>query len=125
MGRSIFYREDYQASRVISEQVGTDSYHLLHMNENISVYYADPAMWGRQSTDTMITTVADIYRDNGLVLTKGDNCINGKRKIDNMLCMAPDGAPKLLIVDKRTNLIRQMQSLQRDPKNPEDVMKWN
>jgi hypothetical protein len=37
--------------------------------------------------------------------------------------MAPDGAPKLLIVDKCTNLIRQMQSLQRDPKNPEDVMK--
>jgi phage terminase large subunit len=123
MGRSIFYREDYQASCVISEQVAR-ILSLTPYDENISVYYADPAMWGRQSTDTMITTVADIYRDNGLVLTKGDNQrINGKRKIDNMLCMAPDGAPKLLIVDKCTNLIRQMQSLQRDPKNPEDVMK--
>lgn len=121
MGRVTVYREDYGSGYPAGSQ--TDRIlALTPKGERIAITYADPAMWGKQSTDSTITTVASIYADHGLTITKGDNThVNGKRKIDNLLQTKPDGLPGLLVTQDCKNFINQMFNLIYSDKNPEDI----
>jgi len=121
MGRVTIYREDYgsgypagtQADRILS---------LTPAGERIAITYADPAMWGKTSTEETITSVATIYQDRGLIITKGDNShVNGKRKVDNLLNIKPDGLPGLLIVKDCEHIIDQLFNLTYDDKRPDDI----
>jgi phage terminase large subunit len=120
-GRVIVYREDYgsgypagaQADRIMS---------MTSSGERIAITYSDPAMFGKTSTADTITSVASIYQDRGLILTRGDNDhVNGKRKVDNLLAIKPDGKPGLLVTQNCTNFIRQMINLITDEKRPDDI----
>jgi phage terminase large subunit len=67
-------------------------------------------------------TSADEYRDQGVLLWEADNDrINGKKKIDQVLSLLPDGKPGLVIFRNCVNLIRTIPKLARSSSNPEDV----
>jgi len=120
-GRVIVYREDYGSGY----PAGTQADRIMSMTssgERIAITYSDPAMFGKTSTADTITSVASIYQDRGLILTRGDNDhVNGKRKVDNLLAIKPDGKPGLLVTQSCTNFTRQMINLITDEKRPDDI----
>lgn len=90
--------------------------------ENITIHYADPALWATKNKDDVVYSTADEYRKYGVFLTKADNDrLSGKRKINNALADLPDGLPSLQIFSTCPNIIEQLSSLAGDPHNPEDV----
>jgi len=109
-----------QASMVydlINEYRALMGYENLHFT-----LYADPSMWGKKVTRDIVTSAADTYESVGVMLTKGDNDrLNGKRKIDSLLGLLPDGLPGLQIMRKCRNLIRTFPLLIYDKDHPEDV----
>jgi hypothetical protein len=93
--------------------------------EDISITYASPDMWSRRSDDKgKVTTPADNYLAEGVLLTRADNDrINGKRKLHSLLADLPDGKPGLQIFSTCTGLIDCMAAMITDPHNPEDALK--
>lgn len=120
-GRVIIYRELYEkelADNIQARKIVDNT----TLDERISVSYADPALWQRKEVKGIISSTADEYRDNGVVLTRGDNDrLSGKRKIDRLLMDLPDGRPGLLITSDCPNLIREMENLVYSKSRPEDV----
>jgi phage terminase large subunit len=115
------YRELYKTGIVVPNQARLIR-EVTPGNENISHTFADPSMWARSTVDDDITSTADKYAENGVILTKADNDrLSGKRKVDEMLSDSPDGKPYLQIVESCTNLIRTMPLLPTSESNPEDV----
>ena len=91
-------------------------------NESISFTYADPSMWTKKQIDNVVTSTADEYRSYGVPLTKADNDrLSGKRKVDEMLDLLPDGEPGLQVFPICVNLIRTLPALTYDEHQPEDV----
>lgn len=119
--RIIVYREAYQANLTVPQQARM----ILDMtppNEKISITYADPSMWAKNTVREQITSTADEYRNNGVFLTPADNDrLSGKRKIDELLADMADGEPGIQIRENCENLIRTFPALTRDEKNPEDI----
>lgn len=69
-------------------------------------------------------SIADSYRKAGLAVRQADNRrIDGWTRLDARLKVRPDGFPRLIIHPSCTELIRTLPAQQRDPKNPEDVIK--
>jgi len=94
--------------------------------ERIWFTYASPDMWAKKTVKDIITTSADEYMDEGVMLTKADNDrLSGKRKIDRLLADGPDGKPLLQVFSTCTSLIGTMPLLVRDEKRPEDVLKMD
>jgi hypothetical protein len=90
--------------------------------ENVRAAYADPSMWARKNMDDQVSTTADEYRKEKVILTRADNDrISGKRKIDRLLGDMMDGKPGLQIVSTCRNLIRTLPSLPLDENRVEDV----
>ena len=119
--RIYIYREAYKAGLTTTQQAQLIN-DMTPTTEKIAFTFADPAMWAKNNRKGEVYSVSDEYREEGIVLTKADNDrINGKRKIDNALSLAPDGLPALQIFDHCDNIIEQLSTLARDERNPEDV----
>jgi len=124
-GRVYVYREvahrllaDKFQARTIRDETPPD--------EHISITYASPDMWARESKedDGTITTPAGNYKAAGVLLTKADNHrINGVRRLHSLLADLPDGKPGLQIFDTCPRLIECLPAMLSDPNNPEDVLK--
>ena len=119
--RQYVYREAYQAELTTDQQI--DRIHDMTLpSETFQFNYADPALWQRKTYKDKIYSVADNYRDRNIYLTRADNDrIAGKRKVDNVLSIQPDGLPGLQIFETCTHTIEQLATLARDKNNPEDV----
>lgn len=92
-------------------------------------HWADPHFWDSRPDSSnigMLTSAADVYRSEGLVLTKGNNDRQaGKRTISSLLMNLPDGKPGLVVTRNCYNVIRNLRNMQHDPRNPEDVYTTN
>ena len=119
-GRVYVYREDYSA-RLSTKQQANRIIQKTSDEEEILVSFCDPAM-ARQYENDPSTNAIDEYAKYGVYLTAGSRQrIAGKMKIDNLLEDRPDGMPGLIVAPNCTNLIGQLDTLVRDPMNPEDV----
>jgi len=122
-GRIFVYREVVQAGLTDRKQAKLIKGVELP-DEKIGVRYASPDMWGQKNVDDKITTSADEFKAEAVLLTKADNDrLNGKRKIHRALANLPDGDPGLIVLDNCPILIKTMPSLVRSKTNPEDVEK--
>lgn len=69
-------------------------------------------------------SIADSYQRAGLAVRQADNRrIDGAARIGARLKVRPDGLPRLVISPVCTDLVRTLPAQQRDPRNPEDVLK--
>ena len=119
-GRVYVYREDY-AARLSTKQQANRIIQKTSEEEDILVSFCDPAM-ARQYENDPSTNAIDEYAKYGVYLTAGSRQRKaGKMKIDNLLEDRPDGMPALIIAPTCTNLIGQLDTLVRDPLDPEDV----
>lgn len=121
IGRVFVYREAYAVGLTDRDQARLIRT-LTPPEEQIGITYADPAMWTTKTLAGVVTTSADEYLKEGVYLAKADNNrLSGKRKVDRMLTMMPDGKPGVLIFSNCKNLIRTMPILAYSKTNPEDV----
>lgn len=121
--RSIVYREAYQKDLIISDAAEKIKSMTLP-EEHIYQYLAPGDLWNRRQETGK--NVADIFRENGIRLTKAPNRrIPGLMGIKEYLKPVKDEfggmTPKLRIFDTCKNLIRCIGAIQADPKNPSDV----
>jgi phage terminase large subunit len=123
-GRLYIYRQiratdmtDAQQARAIKEATPP--------TENISTTYADPSMWNKTRQDKdkpLMYATADIYGENGIILTKANNDrLQGKRAVDRLLANLPDGRPAMQIFNHCLSIIKTLPALVRDKLNAEDV----
>lgn len=71
-------------------------------------------------------SIADEYRKAGIMVQKADNRrIAGAARVTDRLRLRSDGRPRLIILDTCPKLIATLPELQRDPHQPEDVLKSN
>jgi hypothetical protein len=120
-GRVWVYREAYQAGLTDRQQAQMVK-DMTPPNEPQGTHFADPSMWAKKNAHNIVTSARDEYAAVGIYLTKGDNDrVNGVRKIHRMLANLPDGRPGLIVSEQCQNLIKQLQTLAVDDKNPEDV----
>ncbi len=119
-GRIYIYREHYKA--LLTDTSQAQYIKSLTADEVIRYRLADPALWQRKNVENKVTTTADEYRKQGVILTKGDNDrLSGKRKVDRLLGYLPDGLPGIQIFSSCHNLIRTLPSLPYDEHRQEDV----
>jgi len=119
-GRVIIYREAYERELTDRQQARLIR-DLTPNSEGISITYADPSMWAKKNVENIVTSTADEYTAEGVILTRGDNDrLGGKRKIDRMLGDLPDGNPGLQVFSSVLNFIRTFPNLARGRVNPED-----
>ena len=119
--RRIVYREAYQHGLTDPEQA-EELHRLTPDDEWIDAYPADPSMWTKRSTGKKAISTADVYRDLGIRLKKGENDrLTGKRRVHEALALLPDGQPGLLVFENCTNLIRTLPALPYDDTRVEDV----
>jgi len=119
--RVYVYREVYQTGLTVPAQARMINAYTPP-SEQISFTYADPSMWARKTAGEMITSTASEYAQNGIMLTPADNDrLSGKRKVDTLLDIQPDGLPGLMVFETCVNLIRTLPELIADERNPEDV----
>lgn len=118
-GRWVVYRELYQTD-LEDRQAAQTILTMTPSNENISITYADPSLWGEKQKG--VATSATVYSQNGLYCVKADNNrLDGKRRIGRLLSDLPDGKPGLLIFEACTNLARTLPALVYDKVHIEDV----
>ena len=118
-GTLIIYRELYRKGLL-----GTDLASMLTEMEYEDPFSVqgvlDTACWSR--TGTTGPTVGETLQRAGHKLRRADkNRIQGKIQIHEYLKLQPSGRPKLQIFNTCPNLIRELQSIPLDTKNPEDV----
>jgi hypothetical protein len=124
-GRVVVYRELVQKEQTDRQQARKIDA-LTPEDEYIWFTYASPDMWARKNMKDQVTTSAEEYAAEGIILTKAINDrLQGKRNIDRALADGPDGKPLLQVFSTCRMLIRSMPLLVRDENNPEDVMKMD
>lgn len=118
--KAVIESDVLQARRIVSE---------CTERELNGRHWADPHFWDSRPDSSnvgLLTSAAEMYASEGLHLTKGNNDRrSGKRTISTMMMNLPDGKPGLVICDNCKGLIRQLQNLQHDPRDPEDVYTTN
>ena len=118
-GTLIIYRELYRKGLT-----GVDLAQMItnmELEDPFSVQgVLDTAAWNR--TGTTGPTVGETLQRAGHKLRRADkNRIQGKIQIHEYLRVQPSGRPKIQIFSSCPNLIRELQSIPLDKKNPEDV----
>ena len=118
-GTLIIYRELYRKGLLGTELA--DMLTEMEYEDPFSVQgVLDTACWNR--TGTTGPTVGETLQRAGHKLRRADkNRIQGKIQIHEYLKLQPSGRPKLQIFNTCPNLIRELQSIPLDRKNPEDV----
>ena len=118
-GTLIIYRELYQKGLL-----GTELASLI-TNMEVGDPFAvqgvlDTACWSR--TGTTGPTIGETLQRAGHKLRRADkNRIQGKIQIHEYLKVMQSGRPKIQILNTCPNLIRELQSIPLDKRNPEDV----
>jgi len=118
-GTLIIYRELYRKGLLGTElaEMITD----MEMPDPFSVQgVLDTACWSR--TGTTGPTIGETLVRAGHKLRRADkNRIQGKIQIHEYLKVMQSGRPKIQILNTCPNLIRELQSIPLDKRNPEDV----
>ncbi len=118
-GTLIIYRELYRKglTGVDLGAIITD----MEMEDPLSVPgVLDTSAWAR--TGTTGPTVGESLVKQGHKLRRADkNRIQGKIQIHEYLKVQPNGRPRLQIFNTCPNLIKELQSIPLDKRNPEDV----
>lgn len=115
------YDEIYKPNLIISRAAAEIN---RKCKETPSVFYAPPDMWNRRQDSG--ASVARIFRQNGIYLTKSQNDrVSGRYRVKEFLKIRPGQDGKdcraLQIFTSCTNLIRTLPSLSHDSQNPNDV----
>ena len=118
-GTLIIYRELYQKGLLGTELAETIT--NMEMQDPFSVQgVLDTACWSR--TGTTGPTIGETLLRAGHKLRRADkNRIQGKIQIHEYLKVMQSGRPKIQILNTCPNLIRELQSIPLDKRNPEDV----
>jgi len=114
--REVYHTEltDRQQARLILD--------MTPKSENVTLSYADPALWTRKNMEGKVSSTADEYAREGVQLTRADNDrIGGKRKVDRSMGDLADGDPGMQVFENCPNLIEQLSTLAHDELNVEDV----
>lgn len=120
-GRIVVYRELVQTN-LTDRQQARSILELTPGNEKIGITYADPSMWARKNLDNRVSSTADEYAEEGVVITAADNArIDGVRRVHRVLADLPDGKPGIEVFSTCRYLIETMENLPTDELNPEDV----
>ena len=118
-GTLIIYRELYRKGLTGADlgAIITD----MEMEDPLSVPgVLDTSAWAR--TGTTGPTVGESLVKQGHKLRRADkNRIQGKIQIHEYLKVQPNGRPRLQIFNTCPNLIKELQSIPLDTRNPEDV----
>ena len=118
-GTLIIYRELYQKGLLGTELA--DLITNMEMSDPFSVQgVLDTACWSR--TGTTGPTIGETLQRAGHKLRRADkNRIQGKIQIHEYLKVMQSGRPRIQILNTCPNLIRELQSIPLDKRNPEDV----
>lgn len=118
-GTLIIYRELYQKGLLGTELA--DLITNMEMSDPFSVQgVLDTACWSR--TGTTGPTIGETLQRAGHKLRRADkNRIQGKIQIHEYLKVTQSGRPRIQILNTCPNLIRELQSIPLDKRNPEDV----
>ena len=118
-GTLIIYRELYQKGLLGTELA--DLITNMEMSDPFSVPgVLDTACWSR--TGTTGPTIGETLVRAGHKLRRADkNRIQGKIQIHEYLKIMQSGRPKIQLFNTCPNLIRELQSIPLDKRNPEDV----
>ena len=118
-GTLIIYRELYQKGLLGTELA--DLITNMELQDPFSVQgVLDTACWSR--TGTTGPTIGETLQRAGHKLRRADkNRIQGKIQIHEYLKVMQSGRPKIQIFNTCPNLIRELQSIPLDKRNPEDV----
>lgn len=110
--RLFIYREVYATNLTDWQQVKMIKA-LTPVTEEIYTTYCDPALFARNKSDrNRIYSTADVYEENGILLTAGFNRrLEGKRALERVLADNMDGLPGLQIFSHCTNLIEELPTL--------------
>ena len=116
-----FYKEIYESGLIISDTIKRLKGITI---EPIYQYIAPPDLWNRRQETGK--SIADIYLDNGIYLTKASNDrVQGWLNVKEWLKVYKDEqeieTSKLKIFSNCKNLVRCLPQLQHDEKNPNDV----
>ena len=119
--RRVVYREAYRDGLTDPEQA-EELHRLTAPDEWIDAYPADPSMWTPRTVGKRAISTADVYKDLGIRLRRGENDrLTGKRRVHEALALLPDGRPGLLVFENCRNLIRTLPALPYDDTRVEDV----
>ena len=118
-GTLIIYRELYQKGLLGTELAETIT--NMEMQDPFSVQgVLDTACWSR--TGTTGPTIGETLLRAGHKLRRADkNRIQGKIQIHEYLKITQSGRPRIQLFNTCPNLIRELQSIPLDKRNPEDV----
>ena len=118
-GTLIIYRELYQKGLLGTELA--DLITNMELQDPFSVQgVLDTACWSR--TGTTGPTIGETLQRAGHKLRRADkNRIQGKIQIHEYLKIKQSGRPRIQILNTCPNLIRELQSIPLDKRNPEDV----
>ena len=119
-GRCYVYREVQQSGLIVSDAAKL-MLSLTPPTEQISATIAPPDMWNRQKDSGRM--MADIFAENGVGLIRAsNNRVQGwamtKEMLKPMKCSADK--PALLVTEDCRALIRNIQLILHDDKNPSD-----
>lgn len=122
LGQYYVYREYAESDKIIS--IGAEDIVRLSEGENIQYTVAPSDLWSRSQESAK--SKADIFRENGLTLIKGNNNREaGWLALAELLkpITTDDGTEsRLKIFSTCVNLIEYIPALQRDNKKPTDCM---
>lgn len=119
-GRAYVYREVQQPNLIVSEAAKL-ALDLTPGDEHIEFTIAPPDMWNRQKDSGK--NMAEIFATNGVGLVRAsNNRVQGWAAEKEMLkpLKGPDDKPGLLVTSECRGLIRNIQLIQHDEKNPSD-----
>ena len=118
-GTLIIYRELYQKGLLGTELA--DLITNMELQDPFSVQgVLDTACWSR--TGTTGPTIGETLQRAGHKLRRADkNRIQGKIQIHEYLKVMQSGRPRIQLFNTCPNLIRELQSIPLDKRNPEDV----
>lgn len=110
------YRECDYPNMTISQ--AAEMINRMTSTEIIDSYLAPPDLWNRRQETGK--SVADIFAENGIILTKTSNdMFNGCMAMKEWLKVPEKGKPKLTILkDTAPNLIKCLQKIQKDKNKP-------
>lgn len=112
------YREYAESDKVIS--VGANDILKLSENENILYTVAPDDLWARSQESAKCK--ADIFRENGLTLIKGNRNRETGWLVVKELLRVKNHESRLKIFSSCTGLIECLPALQRDAKKPTDCL---
>ena len=118
-GRIWVYRELCQSGMIVSEAAKAIR-EMTPPVERIRCTVAPPDLWSAQKDSGR--TMAELFAANGVALVKASNSrVQGWMAMKEFLKQRADGAPGLVIFPDCQRLIRDLEVVQHDRKNPSDV----